>query len=93
VERPAAPLLSGRCEVPRICDAQPIPREAQSRAALMHALGATVARALVRRAVAGTFRTVYSMRTSGGSIRYGLTGELIDFERGRSCLRGLGSRR
>jgi glutamate---cysteine ligase / carboxylate-amine ligase len=66
----------------RICDAQPDLVAAQSLAALMHALGARFARALDEGEPLPDLPNRLLEENLWRAIRYGLTGELIDFERG-----------
>ena len=66
----------------RICDAQPDLVAAQSLAALMHALGARFARALDEGEPLPDLPNRLLDENLWRAIRYGLTGELIDFERG-----------
>src|SRR5919197_2643393 len=66
----------------RICDAQPDLAEAQSLAALMYALGVRIARALdEREPILDPPRRLIE-ENLWRAIRYGLSGGLIDFERG-----------
>ena len=66
----------------RICDAQPDLREAQALAALMYALGARFARALDEGERLPSLPRRLIEENFWRAIRYGLSGELIDFERG-----------
>jgi carboxylate-amine ligase len=66
----------------RICDAQPDLAEAQSLAALMHALGARFARALDEGEPLPNLPNRLVEENLWRAIRYGLTDGLIDFERG-----------
>jgi glutamate---cysteine ligase / carboxylate-amine ligase len=66
----------------RICDAQPDLREAQALAALMYALGARFARALDEGEPLPSLPRRLIEENFWRAIRYGLSGELIDFERG-----------
>jgi carboxylate-amine ligase len=66
----------------RICDAQPDLAEAQSLAALMHALGARFARALDEGEPLPNLPNRLLEENLWRAIRFGLTGGLIDFERG-----------
>jgi glutamate---cysteine ligase / carboxylate-amine ligase len=66
----------------RICDAQPDLREAQSLAALIHALGARFARALDEGEPLPLLPHRLIEENMWRAIRYGLTGELIDFATG-----------
>jgi carboxylate-amine ligase len=66
----------------RICDAQPDLGEAQSLAALIHALGARFARALDEGEPLPSLPHRLIEENMWRAIRFGLTGELIDFERG-----------
>jgi carboxylate-amine ligase len=66
----------------RICDAQPDLVAAQSLAALMHALGARFARALDEGEPLPDIPNRLLEENLWRAIRYGLTGGLIDFERG-----------
>jgi len=66
----------------RICDAQPDLAEAQSLAALMHALGARFARALDDGEPLPDVPRRLLEENLWRAIRYGLTDGLIDFERG-----------
>src|ERR671931_671664 len=66
----------------RICDAQPDLAEAQSLAALMHALGARFARALDEGEPLPNLPNRLLEENMWRAIRYGLTDGLIDFERG-----------
>ena len=66
----------------RICDAQPDLGQAQSLAALMHALGARFARALDEGEPLPSLPNRLLEENLWRAIRYGLTGGLIDFERG-----------
>src|SRR5438876_1314314 len=66
----------------RICDAQPDLAEAQSLAALMHALGARFARALDEGEPLPQLPNRLLEENLWRAIRYGLTDGLIDFERG-----------
>jgi carboxylate-amine ligase len=66
----------------RICDAQPDLSAAQSLAALMYALGARFARALDEGEPLPDLSNRLLDENLWRAIRYGLTGGLIDFERG-----------
>jgi carboxylate-amine ligase len=66
----------------RICDAQPDLRDAQSLAALIHALGARFARAIDEGEPLPSWPHRMIEENTWRAIRYGLSGELIDFERG-----------
>jgi carboxylate-amine ligase len=66
----------------RICDAQPDLREAQALAALMYALGARFARALDEGEPLPSLPRRLIEENFWRAIRYGPSGELIDFERG-----------
>jgi glutamate---cysteine ligase / carboxylate-amine ligase len=66
----------------RICDAQPDLREAQSLAALTHALGARFARAYDEGEPLPSLPHRLIEENIWRAIRYGLSGELIDLERG-----------
>ena len=66
----------------RICDAQPDLRDAQALAALMYALGARFARALDEGEPLPALPRRLIEENLWRAIRYGLSGELIDFERG-----------
>jgi glutamate---cysteine ligase / carboxylate-amine ligase len=66
----------------RICDAQPDLAEAQSLAALMHALAARFARALDEGEQLPNYPRRLLEENLWRAVRYGLTGGLIDFERG-----------
>jgi len=66
----------------RICDAQPELREAQALAALMHSLGARFARALDEGEPLPSLPHRLIEENMWRAIRYGLSGELIDFGRG-----------
>jgi carboxylate-amine ligase len=66
----------------RICDAQPDLADAQSLAALMHALGARFARALDEGEPLPDLPHRLLEENLWRAIRYGLTDGLIDFERG-----------
>ena len=66
----------------RICDAQPDLAEAQALAALMFALTARVARALDEREPLPDPPPRLIEENFWRAIRYGLSGDLIDFERG-----------
>jgi glutamate---cysteine ligase / carboxylate-amine ligase len=66
----------------RICDAQPDLAEAQSLAALIHALGARFARALDEGEPLPDLPHRLLEENMWRAIRYGLTDGLIDFERG-----------
>jgi carboxylate-amine ligase len=68
----------------RICDAQPDIRDAQALAALMYALGARFARALDEGEPLPALPRRLVEENLWRAIRYGLSGELIDFERGES---------
>jgi glutamate---cysteine ligase / carboxylate-amine ligase len=68
----------------RICDAQPDLREAQALAALMYSLGARFMRALDEGEPLPTLQPRLIEENLWRAIRYGLSGELIDFERGES---------
>jgi glutamate---cysteine ligase / carboxylate-amine ligase len=66
----------------RICDAQPDLAEAQALAALMYALGARFARALDEGEPLQNLPHRLLEENLWRAIRFGLTGGLIDFERG-----------
>src|ERR687887_1920770 len=66
----------------RICDAQPDLRDAHSLAALMYSLGARFARALDEGEPLPALPRRLIEENLWRAIRYGLSGELIDFERG-----------
>jgi carboxylate-amine ligase len=66
----------------RICDAQPDLRDAQSLAALIHALGARFARAIDEGEALPSWPHRMIEENMWRAIRYGLSGELIDLERG-----------
>jgi carboxylate-amine ligase len=66
----------------RICDAQPDLRDAQALAALTYALGARFARALDEGEPLPSHPNRLLEENLWRAIRYGLSGELIDFERG-----------
>jgi carboxylate-amine ligase len=66
----------------RICDAQPDLRAAHSLAALIHALGARVARAIDEGEALPSLPHRLIEENLWRATRYGLSGELIDFERG-----------
>jgi carboxylate-amine ligase len=66
----------------RICDAQPDLRDAQALAALIHALGARFARAIDEGEPLPSWPHRMIEENMWRAIRYGLSGELIDFERG-----------
>jgi carboxylate-amine ligase len=66
----------------RICDAQPDLREAQSLAALMHALAARFARALDEGEPLPSFPNRLIEENLWRAIRYGLSGTMIDLARG-----------
>jgi carboxylate-amine ligase len=66
----------------RICDAQPDLLEAQSLAALMHALGARFARAFDEGEPLPSLPHRLIEENTWRAIRHGLSGELIDFQRG-----------
>ena len=66
----------------RICDAQPDLVDAQALAALLHALGARFARALDEGEPLPNLPNRLLEENMWRAIRYGLTGGLIDFERG-----------
>src|SRR6266516_750149 len=66
----------------RICDAQPDLREAQSLAALTYALGARFARAIDEGEPLPSLQRRLIEENTWRAIRYGLSGELIHFERG-----------
>jgi carboxylate-amine ligase len=66
----------------RICDAQPDLAQAQSLAALIHALGARFARALDEGEPLPNLPNRLLEENLWRAIRYGLTDGLIDFERG-----------
>src|SRR5437868_6980389 len=68
----------------RICDAQPDLGESQSLAALMHALAARVARAADEGEPLPNLPNRLLEENLWRAIRYGLPGELIDFERGET---------
>src|SRR5262249_33437202 len=66
----------------RICDAQPDLREAQSPAAPTHALGPRSARALEEGEPLPSLPHRLIEENLWRAIRYGLTGELVDFASG-----------
>jgi glutamate---cysteine ligase / carboxylate-amine ligase len=66
----------------RICDAQPDLREAQALAAVIYSLGARFARALDEGEPLPDLPRRLIEENLWRAIRYGLSGELIDFERG-----------
>jgi carboxylate-amine ligase len=66
----------------RICDAQPDLREAQSLAALIHALAARFARAVDENEPLPSFPHRLIEENLWRAIRYGLSGSMIDLERG-----------
>jgi carboxylate-amine ligase len=66
----------------RICDAQPELREAQSLAALTYALGVRFARALDEGEPLPSLPHRLIEENMWRAIRYGLAGELIDFDQG-----------
>jgi glutamate---cysteine ligase / carboxylate-amine ligase len=66
----------------RICDAQPDLRQAQSLAALTHALGARFARAYDEGEPLPSLPHRLIEENTWRAIRYGLSGGLIDFEHG-----------
>jgi glutamate---cysteine ligase / carboxylate-amine ligase len=66
----------------RICDAQPDLRDAQALAALMYSLGARFARALDDGEAIPAIPRRLLEENLWRAIRYGLSGELIDFESG-----------
>ncbi len=66
----------------RICDAQPELAEAQALAALIYALGARFARALDEGEELPNLPHRLIEENMWRAIRYGLTGSLIDFEKG-----------
>ena len=66
----------------RICDAQPDVAEARSLAALAYSLAARVARALDEGEPLPELPNRLIEENLWRAIRYGLSGELIDFERG-----------
>jgi glutamate---cysteine ligase / carboxylate-amine ligase len=66
----------------RICDAQPDIRDAQALAALMYALGARFARALDEGETIPAIPRRLLEENLWRAIRYGLSGELIDFASG-----------
>jgi len=66
----------------RICDAQPDLADAQALAALIHSLGARFARALDEGDQLPDLPNRLLEENMWRAIRYGLTGGLIDFERG-----------
>jgi glutamate---cysteine ligase / carboxylate-amine ligase len=66
----------------RICDAQPDLRQAQSLTALMHALGARFARAYDEGEPLPSLPHRLIEENTWRAIRFGLSGGLIDFERG-----------
>jgi glutamate---cysteine ligase / carboxylate-amine ligase len=66
----------------RICDAQPDLAEAQALAALMYALGVRIARAVDEREPLLVPPPRLIEENLWRAIRYGLSGGLIDFERG-----------
>ncbi len=68
----------------RICDAQPDLRDAQALAALMYALGARFMRALDEGEPLPSLPGRLIEENLWRAIRHGLSGELIDFDRGKS---------
>jgi carboxylate-amine ligase len=66
----------------RICDAQPDLEQAQSLTALIHSLGARFARALDEGEPLPNLPHRLIEENMWRAIRYGLTGKMIDFERG-----------
>jgi carboxylate-amine ligase len=66
----------------RICDAQPDLRDAQALAALMYSLGARFLRAFDEGEPLPNLPRRLIEENLWRAIRYGLSGELIDFERG-----------
>ena len=66
----------------RICDSQPDVRDAQALAALMYSLGARFLRALDEEETLPQLPRRLIEENLWRAIRYGLSGELIDFERG-----------
>jgi glutamate---cysteine ligase / carboxylate-amine ligase len=68
----------------RICDGQPDPAEAQALAAFATALTARIARAIDDREPVPDLPHRLIEENLWRAIRYGLGGELIDFERGRT---------
>ena len=68
----------------RICDAQPEVAEARSLAALIYSLTARIARALDEGEPLPSWPHRLLEENLWRAIRYGLSGELIDFERGES---------
>jgi glutamate---cysteine ligase / carboxylate-amine ligase len=66
----------------RICDAQPDLRDAQALAALIYALGARFARAVDEAEPLPSLPHRLIEENTWRAIRYGLTGELIDFATG-----------
>jgi carboxylate-amine ligase len=66
----------------RICDAQPDLADAHALAALIHALGARFARALDEREPLPAWPHRLIEENTWRAIRYGLSGELIDFATG-----------
>jgi carboxylate-amine ligase len=68
----------------RICDAQPELAEARSLAALIYSLTARIARALDEGEPLPSWPHRLLEENFWRAIRYGLSGELIDFERGES---------
>src|SRR5438874_4963793 len=66
----------------RICDAQPDLRDAQSLAALIHALGARFARAIDEGEAVPSLPHRLIEENLCRALRYGLTDGLIDYERG-----------
>jgi glutamate---cysteine ligase / carboxylate-amine ligase len=66
----------------RICDAQPDLRDAQALAALIYALGARFARAVDEGEPLPSLPHRLIEENTWRAIRYGLTGELIDFTTG-----------
>ena len=68
----------------RICDAQPELAEARSLAALIYSLTARIARALDEGEPLPSWPHRLLEENLWRAIRYGLSGELIDFERGES---------
>jgi carboxylate-amine ligase len=68
----------------RICDAQPEPAEARSLVALIFSLTARIARALDEGEPLPSWPHRLLEENFWRAIRYGLSGELIDLERGES---------
>ncbi len=77
----------------RICDAQPDLGESRSLAALCYALTARIARALDEGEPLPDLPNRLLEENLWRAIRYGLSGELIDFARWSRCPRAPGSRR